>query len=535
MKFRSSKNVSLSSPIQRLEETPKSLEETNKNLVKINKEQAEIILHLESTNKAKDNTINEQKGTIESQHHLIQELQQKNEEFHATIKKLMGFLCMNSKNSSKPPSSDGPDNSTPKSSRPQSGKNPGAQLGHEGSHLPTPEKVDEFVEHEPTACNNCPNHDECMKYSRVGETRHEIDAIVTVKVTAHQSLVLNCPLHGKQQKGEFPPNIKATVQYGANLNALVVSFNTIGAVSMERVHQILGSVFSIPLSPGTVYNMVHRCAGSLPGVMEVIRQKAIAAELIHCDETGTKVNGENMWTHVVANSEFTHLTINKSRGKIGIDAGEILPEFKGIAIHDCWPSYWMYKDISHGACGAHLLRELIWVEQNYPEQVWATVFKNLLLGMKAVKEKEIEKGHKSASRYYLKKFDRQYDEFLTLGYNENPPPTCVEKKPGKPKKGKVLSLVERLDLLKSEVCLFFTNFAVPFDNNLAERDIRILKVKTKVSGCFRSEEGAKDYAKIMSYVGTAKKLKINPYVAIRWAVVGTPELIFAKGSENLWS
>jgi transposase len=467
-----------------------------------------------------------QRHTIDELHQINKELRQENAELHQTIQELRGQLCLNSKNSSKPPSSDGPNKPTPKSLRGRSGNKPGGQPGHKGNSLVSPLEATETVLHVPNACRDCLHYDDCMDHACIGETRQVIDAVVTVKVTAHQSLLLDCPLHGKQQKGEFPDDIRATVQYGENLQALVVAMNTIGAVSVNRIHEILGSVFNVPLSTGTISNMVKRCAGGLKETMETIRKMALAAEVINCDETGTKVNGKNIWMHVASTSKSTHLTVHEKRGKEGIDAGNVLPEYTGIVVHDCWSSYWKY-DVEHGVCCAHFLRDLIWIKENHPEQTWANDFIKLLLDMKAAKEKAIEKGHEKLSRYFLKKFDRKYDELIALAYEHNPPPICEENKPGPKKMGKILSLVLRLDKLRDAVCLFTRNFAVPFDNNQAERDFRMVKTKTKVSGGFRTKKGAEDYATIMSYVGTAKKQKLNPYEAIRLAIRNNPQLIFA--------
>lgn len=494
--------------------------------------QAEIIERQWQIIEESNRTISELYLTIEESNRTISELYQITGELHGTIQELTASLGQNSRNSSKPPSSDGLHKPAPKNTRVSSGKKPGGQVGHRGSHLIATAEPDEIVLHVPAACRGCALHDNCVNNGCIGETRQVIDAIVSVKVTAHQSLLLDCPLHGKQQKGEFPDDIKATVQYGENLQALVVALNTIGAVSVNRTHEILGSVFNIPLSTGTITNMVSRCADGLTGIMEKIREKIAASGLIHCDETGTRVGGITMWVHDASNFYYTLLTLSKKRGKEGIDAGGVLPKFVGIVVHDCWASYWKYKQILHALCCAHLLRELTGVEENYPDQMWAPAFKKLLLKMKIAKEKAIEKGQDKLSRYFLKKFERQYDELLKLAYEENPPPIAEEteeKKRGRKKKGKVLSLIERLDAYKPAVCLFINNFEVPFDNNQAERDFRMVKTKTKVSGCFRSEKGGEDYLKIMSYVGTAKKHKIKPYEAIRQAVRGTPEAIFAGG------
>lgn len=183
------------------------------------------------------------------------------------------------------------------------------------------------------------------------------------------------------------------------------------------------------------------------------------------------------------------------RGNAGMEQCGVLPEFKGI-------------------------------DENHPEQKWASAFIDLLLEMKKVKDKAVEKGKDSLSYYHYHKFDKKYDELIEQARKENPLPETTEKKRGRKKKGKILALVERLANYKASVCLFIHNFNVPFDNNQAERDLRMIKVKTKVSGCFRTEEGARDYLKIMSYVGTAHKQGDNAYQAIKNAISGHPDFIF---------
>ena len=467
--------------------------------------------------------------TIDNMNQTIEELNQTIESLNQKIKELTEKLGMNSRNSSKPPSSDGPGKPSPKSLRKPSGKKPGGQEGHQGSYLGSMAEPDEVVRHMPSSCSGCPLFETCEDRACVGETRQVIDAVVTVKVTEHQSLVIEeCPLHGVRQFGEFPDGIKANVQYGEQLQALTVALNTIGAVSVNRTHEILSGVFGIPLSTGTVVNMVSSCAEGLDEILELIRSGTVSSEIVHFDETGTRVNSKNMWVHVASNSEYTHLTINEKRGHVGMDAGGVLPEFVGIGVHDCLASYWKYLNILHALCCAHLLRELIGVEENHPEQKWAPDFKKLLLDMKKAKEDAIAKGEDQLSSEQLKEFERLYDELIELAYEENPLPAETEKKPGRKKKGKVLALIERLDKYEASVCLFVNNFTVPFDNNQAERDCRNVKTKTKVSGCFRSQIGAKNYMRIMSFVGTAKKRGLSGFEAIRLAIMGTPEAILAK-------
>lgn len=430
-------------------------------------------------------TVDSLNATINTQTQLIVQLNQ-------TIQELKEQLNKNSKNSSKPPSSEGYKKPAPKSLRKPSGKKVGGQDGHQGTHLAVITAPDEIVTHMPSACKGCRHYQMCKGTACIAEKRHVIDAAVTVNVTEHQVLELPiCMLHGDTRRGEFPADVKAAVQYGENLQSLAVALNTVGAVSIKRTHEILSGVFNIPI------------------------------------ETGTRVDKKLWWVHDASNCEYTYLDISPKRGNAGMEQCGVLPEFKGIAMHDCWASYWNYPDIQHAVCCAHLLRELTGIDENHPEQKWASAFIDLLLEMKKVKDKAVEKGKDFLSYYHYHKFDKKYDELIGQARKENPLPETTEKKRGRKKKGKILALVERLANYKASVCLFIHNFNVPFDNNQAERDLRMIKVKTKVSGCFRTEEGARDYLKIMSYVGTAHKQGDNAYQAIKNAISGHPDFIFA--------
>ena len=465
-------------------------------------------------------TVDSLNATVNAQAQLITQLNQ-------TIHELKEQLNKNSKNSSKPPSSDGFKKPAPKSLRKPSGKKAGGQNGHEGTHLAVITAPDETIKHMPSACEGCPHYEMCRGTACIAEKRHVIDIEVTVNVTEHQALEIPiCMIHGVLRKGEFPSAIKAPVQYGENLHALAVALNTVGAVSVKRTHEILSGVFKIPIATGTISNMVKRCADGLTDTVSKIKQKMQASALGHFDETGTRAANKLMWVHNASNCEYTYLDISPKRGFKGMEQCGVLTEFRGIAVHDCWASYWSYPEVTHAVCCAHLLRELTGITENNPDQKWASAFTDLLLEMKKVKDKAVANGKDSLSYYHCHKFDKRYDELIEQARTENPIPETTEKKRGRKKKGKILALVERLANYKASVCLFIKNFNVPFDNNQAERDIRMIKVKTKVSGCFRTEEGARDYLKIMSYIGTAHKQGYNAYEAIKNAITGNPDFIF---------
>ena len=459
---------------------------------------------------------------VEQLTNLVNELLAKLEAAYARIAELEERLNKNSQNSSKPPSSDGYKKPSPKSLRKPSGKKQGGQAGHKGSTLKIVKEPTETVSYMPDSCSGCPMLAKCRKKASVCETRYVADAVIDITLTAHESLEIVCPRSKECLRGTFPVNVNAHMQYGKNLSALVVAFNTVGAVSTNRVHELFGNVFGIPLSTGTVVNMVHSCAANVRPVMEdCVRNKIVAGALAHFDETGCRVNQRLKWVHVASTGSETFLYLSDKRGSKGMDEGKVLPAFHGIAVHDCWTPYWKY-DVAHSICCAHLLRELNGIMENHTEQKWPSYFSNLLLDMKKAKETAILAGQNSMDVAWREKLLRRYDRIIQAAYRENPEPEATPGKKGRRKRGKVLALIDRLQKYKDAVCLFIKNFAVPFDNNQAERDLRMVKVKTKVSGCFRSDDGCSDFLNILAYTSTAKKHNVNPFCAILSAVRGQP-------------
>lgn len=498
---------------------------------------------LEQTIVGLNHTLKSQQVQLEQLNQMLQiqlhQLQAQSEQIQALrglleakdeeIARLKEQLGKNSKNSSKPPSSDGYKKPNPKSSRTKSGKKPGAQNGHQGKHLSIPDCDKKYEYHMPSCCSGCPHTEECRTHGNVCASRHVIDAKVEITDTEHQQIkIRKCPLYGFTNiKGSFPEEITAPVQYGENLQAFVVALNTYGAVSAIRTHDILSGVFSIPMSVGTITSFVSDCAQKLKNTIPWIREQVAASPLIHCDETGGRVDGKLHWIHFYGNALFSLLTRSAWRGTKGINDVGVLPGYTGIAIHDCYASYWKYEEARHGICNAHILRELTGITENYPEQVWATAFRDLLLRMKKAVDKAHEKGKASLSYYYRHMFSRQYDDIIREGLKANPVPEAPGNKRGRKKKGAVRALLERLEAHKASVCLFVTDLTVPFDNNLAERGLRMTKAKYKIAGCFRTSEGCQDYLDIMSYIDSARKHGKSAYQAIMLAIKGTPQLCFS--------
>ena len=367
-----------------------------------------------------------------------------------------------------------------------------------------PHEPDEIQEHLPEKCQHCPHLCACQANGIFActESRYVVDVVVTTKVTEHQTLKPTFCLCGETNLTPyFPENVKSHVQYGDSVTILAGLLNTYGAISYERIHVILSSLMGVRLSTGTLVSMIARCAKKVGPALEEIQKLLQQNSVNQYDETGIRVNGRLNWIHNSSSTNCTYQTLHEKRGKDGIDDNGVIDKSDGVAVHDCWGSYWNYENVTHAVCGAHLLRELKGVLENAPDHTWAEIFSALLIRMKRQKENDMAYGKEHAGVYHLHKFLKEYDLTMELAKDQvPPPPEPEEKKRGRKKKGKERSLIERLIELKDEVCRFFTNYKVPFDNNQAERDLRNCKTKSKVIGGFRSTEGAQDYCKITSYI-----------------------------------
>ena len=433
-----------------------------------------------------------------------------------TIKDLRRQLNTDSHNSSKPPSSDGykkPNKA--RSLRKPTGRKPGGQNGHSGANMKVPHEPDEVKKHHPGKVFEC------------GEKRFIVEAVVTTKVIEHQSMkAVACPCGESKLKGEFPEEVKAYVQYGDTFTAMAGLLSTFGAVSTDRIQTIIDGMFNVTLSEGTICSMVEKCGQKVTPIVEKIKELLIGSCVVNFDETGVRVEGSTQWVHNSSNAKYTYLTVNKKRGQEGIEDNGVIQNIGGTAVHDCWGAYWKFKDILHAVCCAHLLRELIANIENNPTHIWAERLKTLLITMKTAKEQAIEEGKTELRENLIKALEHEYDEIMAYANMECPPPDKIEpKKRGKKKKGKERALIDRLIKLKDSVCLFIHNFLVPFDNNQAERDLRNVKTKAKVSGCFRTKAGAQTYLKITSYLSTAKKHGINAFEALALAFKGETEKV----------
>ena len=290
----------------------------------------------------------------------------------------------------------------------------------------------------------------------------------------------------------------------------------------ERTCELLEDLFGCPMSEGTLANFISQCNDRVEEPLDQIKELIEQALVAHFDETGSRVEGKLRWLHSASTSTATYYDIHRKRGSEAFDTIGILPDFMGRAIHDFWKPYFGYSCL-HGLCNAHHLRELLFVHEQY-QQDWADLMIDCLLDIKdAVDQAKPSTDHLPERQ--IRAFEARYQKILDEGYAQNPlppQPAKAKKKRGRPKKTKPRNLLERLDHHRNQAPAFIYDFNVPFDNNLAERDLRMMKVQQKISGTFRTEQGAKAFCRIRSYISTARKNALGAMDALARLFSGTP-------------
>jgi transposase len=419
------------------------------------------------------------------------------------IKNLKEQLAKNSKNSSKPPSSDGPFQA-PKSLRKKSGKSVGGQKGHKGETLRMSETPDRIEELFPDTCERC--HKSLQQDNVVGcEARQVFDIPKpNLEVTEYRAYSKECSHCDHVTAAKFPSTVHHKVQYGPNLRATMMYFRHQNYIPTERLAEIFSDVFNVHISEGTIINTTRMLGESLADFEASTSARISKAPIIHCDETGIKINGVLHWLHSASTTTHTAFMPHENRGiKAMADFG-ILPGYSGRVIHDAWPGYFDF-DCLHGLCNAHHLRDLTFIHE-VCGQAWAGKMIRLLLKIK-------EEASAAASRQrqigpkMRKRFERRYMTIVREGERVNPVPVLdsSSRKRGRKKRGKARCLVDRLRGRRKDVLAFMYDTSVPFDNNLSERDIRMSKVHQKVSGGFRSMRGASDFCRIRGFISTVRK------------------------------
>ena len=457
--------------------------------------------------------IKQLSNQIKEQSANIDQLSKENKALNERVKSLESQVNKNSNNSSKPPSSDGLKKKT-KSLRTKSDKKPGGQEGHKGKTLELSENPDEIIIHTVDKCDICGESLQDVTPERV-IIRQVIDIPdVKVKVIEHRAEVKKCPKCRRKNTGKFPDGITNTIQYGEKVKAVSVYLTHYQLIPYKRGSELISDMFGISLSQGTMVNFNNCCHEKLKPVEDNIKNSIINSQgAVHFDETGISIDKKRQWLHVASNDRYTYYEAHQKRGKEAVDDINILSNFTGTAVHDCWKTYHQYSNCDHALCNAHILRELNGISE-LEKQKWAEPMKNLLIEIK----KEVDLYWDTANALTLDKieaFEKRYARILEDGFKEDYIANSESYSKKKVKKSISLNLLNRLSGYKAQILAFMHDFDIPFDNNLAERDLRMTKVKQKISGTFRSNDGAKAFTRIRGYVSTVRKNGLNTLDCIK--------------------
>ena len=457
---------------------------------------------------------------IVEMHTTIETLREQVADLKTLVKELKDRLDKDSHNSSKPPSSDGLQKK-PVTLRRKIGRKPGGQQGHPGRTLTFAETPEHTIVHLPHACRGC-GAELDQTPSVLNEKRQVFDiAPIQLECTEHQAYTKCCPECGERTTALFPTGVQSSVQYGPRFGAAMLYCTQYQMLPTDRTREMAADLFGASVSEGTLYNIIKRASAALSPVETDIKDALAKQKVTHHDETGARVSGSLHWFHVACTAMLTVYFPHKNRGKAAMDAMGVLANSTGRAVHDGWKPYFHYS-CRHGLCNVHHLRELLAVFEQEGQQ-WAQEMSGVLLDMKKEVARASEEGRSNVPVLTQCKLEGRYKAALAAGYRANPPPERSGKR-GRTRRTVGGNLVRRLDTYQAETLAFFYDFAVPFDNNLAERDIRMIKVRLNVSGCFRSEEGADQFARIRGYISTMRKQGHNVLDTLLSVCRGNPTL-----------
>lgn len=442
--------------------------------------------------------------------------------FAERVQALEDQIAKNSGNSSKPPSSDGLQKK-PKSQRHKGGKKSGGQVGHSGHRLQLVAHPDHIQVHPVTHCQRCQAVLDTVPAADFAKRQvFELPEAIRLEVTEHQAEIKTCPRCGAVTEADFPAEVTQETQYGPRVRAQMVYFNQYQFIPLARTTEVMEDLYQQPLAEGSVVAADERVAEQV-----AVPNQKVKSYLIHTpdpvcfDETGARVAGRLHWLHSASTKQATYYDIHTQRGSAAMEEIGILPQRRGWSIHDYWKAYLKYAQAKHGLCNAHLIRDLIFISEQI-KQPWAGELLDLLLKIKQEVEAAQDQGLSQLAPEQAAHFKQDYARLVVEGLSTNPPPKKTAGKRGRVKQSFAKNLLDRLHHHPDKVLAFMDDFKVPFDNNLAERDIRMVKVQQKVSGGFRSEAGAKTFCQVRSYISTARKNGQPVLEALYQALIGTP-------------
>jgi len=440
---------------------------------------------------------------------------------HRRVAELTARLDQNPRNSSKPPSSEGYTKPAPKSRRKRSGRKPGKQPGAPGKHLAKVADPDTVVVHAPTVCESCDGGLDDAEIAGV-KARQVFDIPpLRLQVTEHLVEQRRCGC-GTVTAGQFPAGVRGPASYGPQVRGLAVYLLAYQHLPYERAARLLSEVLAAPVSVGTLSSIMHEANRHLTPFLDVARAALADAPVAHFDETGARVAGRLHWVHSASTDRWTLYTVHPRRGTEAMDAAGVLGNFTGVAVHDGWKPYRRYPGLTHGLCNAHHLRELTAAAEQ-PGQGWANDMATLLCETLEAVDAAKAAGADRLEVATLEGIVGRYTKVVAAGHAANPPPPRSDRR-GRTAKSKAANLLARLDDFSDDVLRFAVDFAVPFDNNLAERDIRMIKLQQKISGGWRTLAGAETFCALRSYISTARKHHIDVLTALAQVFNGDPWL-----------
>jgi transposase len=449
----------------------------------------------------------------------IQKQEERIAQLEARISELEARLNQNSRNSSRPPSTDV--FIKPKSQRKKGERPVGGQKGHPGHTLEMVDNPDETVSCKASKCDVCGESLEDVPVIDVERRQAYNTPPLKIIVTEYQAEHKQCPHCGCHNRGKFPDDVQHPVQYGQSVKILMVYLSVFQLIPYERMCMLFSDVFGLSISKATIARAIKNCNDNLAGYEECVKQLLTRAPVLHVDETGFRVTKERRWLHVACTRLLTWYGHHKIRGTGGTNALQILPAFMGTMVHDFWRAYFSYKCL-HALCNAHLIRELTGISENFGQN-WSEQMNALLLEVK--KTVDSARPHSlSLNDEQIADFEARYARIIILGIQENPVHKSSQPtgKRGPKKQSKAKNLLDRFQSYPTEILAFMYDFTIPFDNNQAERDIRMMKVQQKISGTFRSEEGADWFCRIRGYISTVRKNDRPVLASIKDAFEGKP-------------
>jgi transposase len=432
--------------------------------------------------------------------------------------KLEAQISKDSHNSSRPPSTDPVWRKRTKSLWVRSGKVPGGQAGHRGETRPLTARPDRIVEHRPEHCRSC--QAALTEAQFICHLKQQVMEVVParLRVTEHRLCVLRCSACGKRTKGEFAQAVRSGVQYGPGVKARALYLQQYQLLPVARTSEAMRDLFGCQLSAGTVANIVRECAKGLVETELQIKQRLRRSPVLHADETGMRINQRLAYLHVASTGHLTHYAAASHRGQTARDEINVLAHYRGTCVHDGLLADKYYTRCRHALCGVHLLRELTYFDELSGEtKAWAAPLKALLLEMKGQVERGRGEGGKRLAEDELMRLTSSYDRLVAEGRQAQPPPELPEQVSKQAR-----SLLLRLERRREEVLRFLTDFTIPFENNQAERDLRMVKLKQKVSGCLRTAEGARQFCRLRSHLSRMRKQGKKALKALERACAGVP-------------